>query len=190
MAAVQQFSYHVNGPTLPFVAFGIGQNNPNGGASAANFSNIGVAQDGADVMIQPAVHGIHDDGGGGMDGQPIEYIYLNAIATIRFRLVPYGGVFLNSLRSSAMVTSTDGVSAYPGALYGGNNSLVSLYLPNSAGEVDGGWLFPACLVVRPGDVRVWTKETTPELEFRAFIYLPPTVATIGNLPLYTRSAPA
>ena len=179
---VQQFSYHVSGAQIPQVLVP--------GDFGNVYNAIGVAQDGVDIMIQPAVHGIHHDGGGGMDGQPVEYLFLNAIATIRFRVVPYGGAYLNALRECALNTNIDGTLPYPGSLYGGSGSLVGLYLPVlGGGEVDGSWQFPTCLVVRPGDVRNWTKETTPELEFRAFVYLPPTTATIAGEQLYTRTSP-
>jgi len=175
-------SYHVHGPIAPQFPFG-----------AANaLTAIGTAQDGADITITPLVHGIKSDQGGGMDGAPVENIFLNAIATIRFRLVPFDGTFVTKLRALSIASATDGTLVTPGTLYGGGSFYTACYLPlGIAGEeADGPWYFPVVRVVRPGDNRVWTKETTPEIELQAFVYVPPTTASINTGVLYQRSAPS
>lgn len=185
MAAGIATTIHVLGPVIPFSSVGAG----------SSYVALGECQDGASIQITPAVHGVKADGGGGMDGFPIDYIMLNAIITIRFRLVPFSGTYMNALRALALATPSEGVLPIPGTLFGANGYLPGLYLPISAGllnaEPDGPWWFPRCLVVRPGDNQVWTKETTPEMEFRAMGYYNPASQTsVGGLSLYQRTAPS
>lgn len=170
-------SYHVAGAIIPACTVG----------SAAAYANIGICEDGADIDIQIAAHDIKDDGGGGPDGFEVENIFLNAIATVRFTLVPFAGTYVNRLRARAQAIAgdTDGVLVAPGTLYGMNSLLVGLQLPSNDG--DGSWRFPTCRVVRPGSNRVSTKESKLQFEFRAFGFLNPAVnTTISGVSLYTR----
>lgn len=173
---------HVNGPLLPASNLG----------SGVTQYTLGECQDGATITIMPKTHEVKADGGGGLDGEAIEHIFLNAVAEIRFKLVPYSGTYLNNLRALALASNTDGVLPLPGYLYGANNKLPSLYLPyGGADDPDGPYYFPRCKVVTPGNVNVWVKETTPELVFRAMVwYNPATTTSVLNGILYTRAAPA
>jgi hypothetical protein len=159
------------------------------GVGAGNaLVTLGVCQDGATVEIQPAAHGIKSDGGGGPEGNEVEWIQLNAVAIIRFKLVPYAGVYINALRAAAVASGSEGVLPIPGTLFGANGFLPALYLPTLDG--DGPWYFPTTRVVRPGGNQVSTKETTPDWEFRALINFDPTTnVSVAGLPLYTRAAP-
>lgn len=181
-------SYHVNGPVVPQCNVG----------TANAYVPIGVCREGADISIRPLVHPIKSDGGGGQDGGAVEYIQLNAIATIRFQLVPYAGDYVNALRKASMAIAaagSEGVLPVPGTLFGANNFFPALYLPyGSAAEVDGPWWFPKCRVVNPGSNRVSTKESMPDWEFEALIYFNPATHTSIAQPtspqnLYARSAP-
>lgn len=175
-------AYHICGPVLPQCNIG----------AASAYVTIGECQDGADIQIIPKVHEIKSDGGGGMDGDAVELIQLNATAIIKFKLVPYAGDYLSTLRRMAISSPTEGILPMPGTLFGGNSRLPALYLPyGDASDVDGPWFFPTCQVVIPGNPRVWTKETTPELEFRARVYYnPASITSVYNRTLYTRSTPA
>lgn len=184
MAPANTLSYHVAGPIIPQASVG----------SANAYVNLGVCEEGADIDIQVAKHDIKHDGGGGLDGFETNKIFLNAIATIRFRLVPFAGNYINTLRSRSMATSgTDGVMTQPGTLLGENGFFVGLYLPVYAGanfEGDGPWWFRTCDVVRPGSNRVSTKETKLDFEFRAINYFViSSFTSILTNTLYSRSAP-
>lgn len=182
MAASAATTIHVNGPLIPISNLGNG---------LVEYT-LGECQDGATITIMPKTHEVKADGGGGLDGEPIEHIFLNAVAEIKFKLVPYSGLYLNALRAMALASATDGVLPLPGTLYGANNRLPNLYLPyGGANDPDGPYYFPYCKVVVPGNVNVWVKETTPELTFRAMVwYNPALVTSVYNRSLYTRSAPA
>lgn len=182
MPASTSLSIHVNGPLLP---------SSNLGSGLTQYT-LGECQDGATITIMPKVHDVKADGGGGMDGEAIEKIFLNAVAEIRFKLVPYSGTYLNAIRALALASSTDGQLVLPGTLFGANNKLPSLYLPyGGANDPDGPYYFPTCHVVTPGNVNVWVKETTPELVFRAMVWYDPSVYTsVSGRTLYTRAAPA
>lgn len=184
MAAGTTTTIHVAGPILPQCNIG--------GAGA--YVVLGECQDGATITIQPKVHGVRADGGGGLDGEPIDHIMLNAIAIIRFRLVPFAGVYINTLRAMALASGTDGQLVLPGTLFGANSKLPALYLPliggTGAQEPDGPWLFPYNRVVAPGNPQVWVKETTPEFEFHAMVwYDPASVTSVSGRTLYSRAAP-
>lgn len=184
MAASADQTYHVFGPCIPQCNVGTA------GAMVA----LGECQDGGNITIQPIKHGIRSDGGGGSDGGDVEKLILNAIATIRFKLVPFSGLYINKLRAWAIGSATEGQAVLPGTLLGGGGFLPQLYLPLLGGtgvvEPDGPWYFPNCEIIRPGDVQVHTKETTPEFEFKAMIYYNPvTYTSINGRTLYTRAAP-
>jgi len=178
MPASTTMSYHVAGPIVPQLNIG----------SLNAFVSIGVCQDGATVDLEPATHGIMSDGGGGPSGKPVEYIQLNYVATVRFKLVPFAGTYVNKLRAMAIASATDGTPPTPGTLFGANGYLPSLYLPSADG--DGPWLFNNVKVVRPGSVNVNTKESTPDWEFSAMAYFDPaTYTSVSGRPVYTRAAP-
>lgn len=181
MAPANTLSYHVNGPVVPNCNVG----------SAGAYVAVGVCQDGADIDITPLHHPIKSDGGGGPEGAQVEVVQLNAMVTIRFRLVPFAGTYVNKLRAAAVGSAVDGTLPVPGTLLGLGGFLVGLYLPyGGAADVDGPWWFPQCEVVRPGSNRVSTKETTPDWEFRSFVYFnPASFVSVAGLPLYTRTAP-
>lgn len=184
MPAANTLSYHVFGPIIPQADVG----------SARAYVNLGVCEEGADIDIQVAKHDVKHDGGGGTDGFETDKIFLNAIVTVRFRLVPFAGNYINVLRARAHGSgSTDGLMVMPGTLMGEGGFFSGLYLPVTAGgnfEGDGPWFFPSCDVVRPGNNRVSTKESKLDFEFRAINYFAvassPTI--FGNY-LYKRSAP-
>ena len=181
MAASDTFSYHVAGPIIPQCNIG----------SVGAWVNIGVCEDGVDFDFQVAASDVKHDGGGGPAGFETNNIFLNAICTIRFTLVPFGGTRLNTLRTRAMAGGTEGVMVQPGTLYGENSMYVGLYIPVSAvGEVDGPYRFPQCRVVRPGSLRAHTRESKPQFEFRAINYFPIAVQNtiLGNT-LWARTAP-
>lgn len=186
MAAATTFSFHVQGPVVPACNIG----------SASAYVGIGVCEDGADIDLQVATHPIKHDGGGGPDGFEVDDIFLSMIATIRFTLVPFGGIYVNILRAMAQAgaytlntSGTDGLMVMPGTLYGENTKYVGLSLPVLAGEGDGPWWFRTCRVVRPGSVKVSTKETKPQFEFRAINYFAISGAnTISGNTLYSRTA--
>lgn len=178
MAAGNLPVYHVAGPIAPMAGVG------SGGALVT----LGVCQDGATVEIQPAVHAIKSDGGGGPEGDEVEWLGLNAVAIIRFKLVPYAGLYVNALRAASYASGTEGVLPIPGTLFGANGFLPALYLPTF--DVDGPWYFPGVRVVRPGGNQVSTKETTPDWEFRALVNFNPTTnVSVAGGALYTRAAP-
>lgn len=174
---------HVNGPVLPQCNLG----------AAGAYVTVGECQDGVSIQILPKEHGVYADGGGGLSGEPIEYLMLNAIAVIRFKLVPYSGLYVNALRAKALASSIDGSLPIPGTPYGANSMFPGLYIPyGGAQDPDGPWFFPANKVIAPGNPTVWTKETTPEFELRAMVYYDPSVRTSVAGPgiyLYSRSAP-
>jgi len=172
------YQYHVNGPLVPQAGVG----------SLGALVGLGVCQDGATIDLRPARHPIKSDGGGGPEGEAVEWIFLNYVATIRFKLVPYDDTAVNALRSAAITTAVEGQAVTPGTLYGANGFLPALYLPGS--DAGGPWYFPHVSVVRPGSVQQSTKETTPDWEFQGMIYFnPATNNSINGLPLYTRAAP-
>lgn len=181
MSASALTTIHVNGPLLPSSNLG----------SGTTFFTLGECQDGATITIIPKTHGVKADGGGGLDGDEIEHIFLNATAEIRFKLVPYSGLYLNALRTASLASNVDGQLVLPGTLYGANSKLPALYLPyGGANDLDGPYFFPACRVVVPGNVNVWVKETTPELVFRAMVwYDPATITSVAGRTLYTRTPP-
>src|SRR5579863_3315997 len=173
---VTSFSYHCNGPMIPQMNIG----------GSSGLVPLGVCQDGADIAFRIYSHDIKHDGAGGPDGGPAETIFLNADVTVRFSLVPYGGVWTNRMRQFAQATGVEGVMSMPGTLYGLNNFLPSLYLPTIF-DPDGGWLFTNGRIVRLGDQRSNDKESIPSFEYQAFNYLNPAIAaTILNRILYAR----
>lgn len=182
MAASTLQSIHVNGPLLPSSNLGSGN----------TYYTLGECQDGATITIMPKTHEVKADGGGGLDGEAIEHIFLNAVAEIRFKLVPYSGTYLNALRALALASASDGVLPLPGTLYGANSKLPALYLPyGGANDPDGPYRFPYCKVMVPGNVNVWVKETTPEFVFRAMVWYDPSQYTsVYTGTLYTRTAPS
>src|SRR5687768_17283200 len=99
MAAQNTQSYHVDGPVAPQCNIGV----------AAAYVTLGVCQDGADITITPMTHPIKSDGGGGPEGGAVEIIQLNAIAEVRFRLVPYAGNYVNALRAIAVASPVEAV---------------------------------------------------------------------------------
>lgn len=178
MPPANTLGYHVSGPVAP--QFGIG--------SAGAFVTVGVCYDGATIDIPLAQHGIFSDGGGGPQGKPVEWIALNAVATIRFKLIPYAGNYINKLRALAVGSATEGVLPIPGTLMGGNGFLPPLYLPSADG--DGPWTFSNVRVVKPGSNQVSTKETGPDWELEGLVYFDPSVyISVGGRTLYTRAAP-
>ena len=181
MAAATTFSYHCAGPIIPQVNIG----------TAGAYVPIGVCEDGADFDFTVAASDVKHDGGGGPSGFETDNIFLNAIVTVRFNLVPFAGVYLNTLRAKSMAGASEGVMVVPGTLYGENSMYVSLYLPVSAtGEVDGPWRFPTCRVVRPGSMKVSDRESKPQLEFRAINYFPIiSQNSIATNTLWLRTAP-
>ena len=190
MAASTVLQYHVSGPIVPQCNIGLSN----------AFVNIGVCEEGVDIILQNAVHDVKFDGGGGQDGFEAENVWLNAICTIRFALVPYAGAYVNRLRALSQAVgpgsynNPDGVMGMPGTLFGMNSQFPSLYIPSNGslgglvGDPDGPWWFPTCRVIRPGDGRYNTKETRPQFEFRAINFINPTITpTIFNSALYTRT---
>lgn len=184
MPASTTFSYHVSGPIVPQCNIG----------SASAWVPIGVCEEGADIDIQIAAHNVKHDGGGGQDGFEVENVWLNAIAVIRFTLVPFAGTMMNTLRARSQAITgaatgtgpTDGTMVVPGTLYGTNSYLPGLYLPSS--DTDGPWWFRTCRVVRAGSNRVSTKESRPQFEFRAINYFNVgSVNTIAANVLYSRT---
>lgn len=168
-------SYHVSGPIV--IQANIGNSNAN--------VNVGLCEDGAEVSLRAFVHEIKDDGGGGPSGNAVEFILLNVEARCRCTLVPFAGTYLNSLRAHGQATSTDGVMVTPGTLYGGNNHLRGISFASN--DTDGGWAFNNCLIERMGDAKYNTKDTKPQLEFRAINYLSPvSYANINGNTLYAR----
>ena len=185
MAASTATTIHVAGPIIP---------TSNMGSGLTQYI-MGECQDGATITIMPKTHEVKADGGGGLDGEAIEHIFLNAVAEIRFKLVPYSGTYLNALRALALASAVDGQLVLPGTLYGAGGKLPSLYIPliggTGANEPDGPYYFPYCKVMVPGNVNVWVKETTPEMVFRAMVwYDPSAVTSVSGRTLYTRAAPA
>ena len=183
MAASNTLSYHVFGPIVPQANVG----------SASAYVNLGVCEEGADLNIQIAKHDIKHDGGGGLDGFETNKIFLNAVVTIRFRLVPFAGNYVNILRARAHAGTTDGTMVTPGTLMGEGGFFSGIYLPVTAGgnfEGDGPWFFPTCDVVNPGSNRVGTKESKLDFEFRAINYfaIASFTSIVGNI-LYKRTAP-
>lgn len=176
-APVTTLSYHVAGPIVPQANIG-----------AANaFVNLGICEDGADIALQQYTHDIKDDGGGGPEGAEVEVIFLNAVAVVRFVLVPFAGTYINKLRAMAQanVAGVDGVMLTPGTLFGTNLNLPTLKLTGN--DIDGGWQFTTCRVVQAGSNRVSTKETKLQMEFRAFNFLDPNVnVSINTKTLYSR----
>ena len=173
------FSFHVNGPTVP--QFNIGLS----GAMVP----VGVCEDGVDMTFRVYTRDIKFDGAGGPEGAEAENIFLNVTCDVRFALVPYGGTYLNILRSYAQAGqpgTADGVMNMPGALYGLNAALPSLYIPTIF-DVDGGYLFTTGRLTQMGDVRVGVKETKPVFNYRAFNYIDPALYnTIFDRVLYQR----
>lgn len=182
MAASTTLSYHVNGPLIPQCNIG----------SANAYVSIGECRDGASIVITPIKHGIKSDAGGGVEGGDVNKLMLNAIAEIRFTLVPYAGTYTNKLRAMAIGSATEGTLVVPGFDMGAASMFPGLYLPNGGGtDVDGPWNFPVCEIVAPGNVQEWTKESAPEFVFRAFIYIDPSAElSVASGVLYTRAAPA
>lgn len=161
---------------------------------AGTFVAFGVCEEGADIDIIPRVSDVKHDGGGGANSDEVENIFLNCSAVIRFRVVPFKGIQVNSLRAKSMASATNGTMVEPGTLYGLNNMFVGLYLPLTtlgvAEEEDGPWFFKKCRVVRPGNNRISTKETKLDFEFRCINFIAiNTNQTILNNVLYQRSAP-
>lgn len=172
------FQYHVAGPIIPQAGVG----------SLGALVPLGVCYDGATIDLRPARHPIKSDGGGGPEGEAVEWIFLNYMAIIRFKLVSYDDTAVNALRAMSIASVVEGQAVTPGTLYGANGFLPGLYLPSS--DAGGPWNFPNVSVVRPGGVQVSTKETQPDWEFQAMIYFAPSAHnSINGLPLYTRAAP-
>ena len=170
-------SYHVAGPILIQANIGV----------ANAFVVVGICEDGADIDLQQMTHSIKDDGGGGPEGAEVEEIFLNAVANVRCTLVPFAGNYVNKLRAMAQanVGGVDGVMLTPGTLFGTNNNLPSIKITSS--DIDGGWQFTTCRVVRAGSNRVSTKESKLQFEFRAFNFLDPSVnVSINTKTLYSR----
>jgi hypothetical protein len=181
MAALDTFSYHVAGPIIPQLNIG----------TANAYVNVGVCEDGADFDFQVAASDVKHDGGGGPSGFETDNIFLNMICVVRFVLVPFAGTRMSKLRAMAHASATEGVMVQPGTLYGENSFYPSLYLPVSAvGEIDGPWRFPTVRVVRPGSMKVSTRESKPQFEFRAINYFPiVSQNTILTNTLWVRTAP-
>jgi len=175
-------SYHVNGPMLPQCNIG----------SVGAYVIIGECQDGVSIDLEPIKHGVKSDGGGGNEGGDVEKLALNAVATIRFRLVPYAGDYMSKLRAWAVGSTSEGILPIPGKPLGTNSLLPALYLPyGNANDIDGPWWFPTCEIVSPGTIaHRGTKEDTPEWVFRAFVFLDPSIYTsVNGRTLYTRTVP-
>ena len=176
---VTTFSYHIQGPVVP--QFNIGLSDA--------WVSVGVCEDGMDLTFRVYTRDIKFDGAGGPEGAEAENIFLNVTCDVRFALVPYGGTYLNLLRSYAQVGqpgTADGVMNMPGTLYGLNASLPSLRFPTIF-DPDGGYWFTTGRLTQMGDVRVGVKETKPVFNYRAFNYVDPAVnTTIFNSLLYQR----
>lgn len=167
--------YHVAGPIVLQANIGAGP----------SYVNIGVCEDGIDIELRQFTHDIKFDGAGGPEGDAAEVIFLNATAIVRCVLVPFSGTYVNSLRAYAQAASVNGVMSGPGTLYGTNGNLISVQFTSN--DVDGGWRFTYCQVVRAGSNKASTKESKPVWEFRAINYLDPsTDITIASNTLYTR----
>lgn len=183
MAPANTLSYHVYGPVIPQCDVG----------TARAYVTLGVCEEGADIDIQPIKHDIRHDGGGGVDGGPTNKIFLNCLCTIRFRLVPFAGNYINILRARAMAAATDGTMPSPGTLMGEGAFFSGLYLPvTGVGnfEGDGPWWFRSCDVIRPGSNKVSTKETKLDFEFQCLNYFSiASFTSIANNVLYSRTAP-
>lgn len=175
------WSYHVAGPmTLEVYISGA-------------YVKVGECRDGADIILRPFTHDVKHDGAGGPEGDAAEVIFLNYAAEIRCQLVPYSGTYVNTIRGFSMANSggTNGVMVAPGTLMGASSNFTSVRLQaNATYEVDGGWQFGYCQVVRAGDMKVSPVESIVDLGFRALNYIPATSyqsagSIVGNT-LYTR----
>lgn len=202
MAAATTLSYHCFGPIVPKCDIG----------AAHAYVPIGVCEDGANIEFQIATRPIKSDGGGGDQSFEVNEFFLGMLVTIRFKLVPFAGVYVNILRAKSQmggfelgVSGQDGTLPTPGTVYAfDDNSFIDpgsglgfikpgycgLTLPVLAGEGDGPWWFPSCKIVKPGNNQVSTKETKLDFEFRALcIYNEHAVGDITDYDLYTRTAP-
>lgn len=175
------WSYHVAGPiTLEVYISGA-------------YVKVGECRDGADILLRPFTHDIKHDGAGGPEGDAAEVIFLNYAAEIRCQLVPYSGTYVNILRgfSQANSAATNGVMPAPGKLFGFSSNLTGVqFQVNATYEVDGGWQFPYCQVVRAGDMKISPVESVVDLGFRAINYIAPTAyqsaGSITGNTLYSR----
>lgn len=189
MAASTTLSYHIGGPMILQASVGT----LTSGVRA--FANVGVCEDGIDLEFRPFVSEIKHDGGGGPSGDALEFIFLNWSILIRCTLVPYAGTYMNMLHAMSQGNNagTEGVMGTPGTLYGAGNSLTPATnnLPSAkftSSDPDGGWTLGSCMITRPGSGKWSTRETKPQMEFRAINNILVGVnPTITASVLYSRS---
>lgn len=181
MAAATTYSYHIAGP-ITLEAFLTG-----------SYQKVGECRDGADILLRPFTHDIKHDGAGGPEGDAAEIIFLNYGAEIRCQLVPYAGTWVNMLRAMSMAngSGTNGVMITPGTPFGQTSNLPAIrFQANATYEVDGGWQFSTCQVVRAGDLKISPVESVVDFGFRAINYIAAdsyrTAASIVGNTLYSR----
>lgn len=168
-------SYHVAGPQILQANIG----------PLAAFVNIGVCEDGVDIELRVFTHDVKFDGAGGPEGDAGEVIFLNATAMVRCTLVPFSGNYINSLRAYSQTAATNGTMRQPGRLFGTNGNLLTVKFTSN--DIDGGWQFTYCQVVRAGSNKASVVETKPVWEFRAINFVDPGSATdITDSVLYSR----
>lgn len=189
MAASTTLSYHVSGPVIVQATVGA----LTSGVRA--FAPVGVCEDGIDLEFRPFISEIKHDGGGGPSGDAVEAIFLNFSIMCRATLVPFAGTYMNMLRAMSQGNNagTEGVMVLPGSLYGQGNSVAAATnnMPSvkfTSSDPDGGWTLNQCLVTRPGSGKWSTRETKPQLEFRAInnIIIGSVTSILANV-LYSRS---
>lgn len=189
MAASTTLSYHVAGPMILQAQVGTLT------GTVRAWANVGVCEDGIDLEFRPFISEIKHDGGGGPSGDALEAIFLNWSILMRCVLVPYAGTYMNMIHAMSQGNNagTEGTMVNPGSLYGqGNASAVATNnMPGvrfTSNDPDGGWTLTNCLITRPGSGKWSTRETKPQLEFRAINnILVGTNPTILSNVLYSRT---
>lgn len=181
--------YHVQGPCVVQATVG----------ALAAFADVGIAEDGVDLEFRSLAREIKTDGGGGRDGAPVNYYFLNATVIARCAFVPYNGLYVSRLRAAAQANITaallttnavDGVMVQSGTLYQSitQANLVRVqFFSIGSNDPDGGFYLKTCLVKAAGDMKASPDATKPRWEFHAVnAYDPSTAQTISGMTLYQR----
>lgn len=165
-------AYHVDGPVLLLCGTGSG--------SPAALEEIGICEDGVDVMFNFVQRPVQSDAAGAESPSGADLQDFGQDATIRGRLKDYDLAVLQKLRALAQGNTTEGLAGAPGRLVATSGGAYRLVL-RSADEV---FRFTTTTFRGPHTMKLGTKAKAPQVEFYAWRFVPAGTNTVSGVKLY------
>jgi hypothetical protein len=165
-------AYHVDGPVLLLCGTGAG--------SPAALEEIGICEDGVDLMLNFVTRPVQSDAAGAESPSGADLQDFGQDATIRGRLKDYDLTVLQKLRALAMGNATEGLAGAPGRLIASSGGTYRLVL-RGADEV---WRFTTTTLRNGHSMKLGTKAKAPQVEFYSWRFVPAGTNTVSGVKLY------